>query len=104
LLEEPNPLVERSKPRDPVPAVEELRRAGEYPKKPGVRPGCVCDLTDSVQGLVAGIAPHSENCLRLVDDDEQALVAGRLNDLEDTAKIVEGVPARNLPLDVHFAN
>ena len=94
LLEEADPLVERREAGDAVPGVEELGGAGEDPEETRVRPGGVRDLADAVQGLVPRVAPHPEDRLRLVDDDEQPLVARRLHDLEHAPEVVERVPAR----------
>jgi hypothetical protein len=78
--------------------VEELGRAREDPEGPLESVGCVDDLPDAVERLSAHVAPHAQNGLGLVDDDDEALVARGLHDLEHAAQVGHRVGALISPL------
>ena len=82
-----------------VARIEELRRAGEQPEHPWIGAGRIGDLTDAVERLVAGVRAHAQDRLRLVDHDQQALVARGFDDLQHATEIVEGIAAADVALD-----
>lgn len=100
LLLELEAIVERLEPSDTAPRVEEVWGPREEPQEPGEVLGGVDDLPEAVERLASGVLPRAEDGLELVDDDDEALVVGRLHNLEDAAQVRERVLALDVALDL----
>jgi hypothetical protein len=100
VLREFDAVVQRRQAGDAVARVEELRGAGEQPQQPLVGAGGVANLPDAVERLVPRVSPHAQDRLGLVDDDQQALVAGRVDHADDAAQVGHRVAAADVAADV----